>query len=166
MVRILGAFILFFSIVGCDQATKVLVRENLEIGDGYSYLFDTVRIEHAENTGAFLSLGAKLPEAFRFWFFNVAVGLLLTAVAIYLIASAFSAHKRLPVVTGMALILFLAGGLGNLIDRVRFGAVTDFLIVGYGSLSTGIFNIADFAIVAGVALMLFPTTPRHPTPVT
>lgn len=52
------------------------------------------------------------------------------------------------------LILFVAGGLSNLIDRVAMGSVIDFMNVGIGSFRTGIFNVADVAIMAGVALLL------------
>lgn len=52
-----------------------------------------------------------------------------------------------------ALALICGGGIGNLIDRVRFdGHVTDFLNLGVGSIRTGIFNVADMALMIGVAL--------------
>ena len=69
-----------------------------------------------------------------------------------------------------ALGLILAGGVGNLIDRVRLdGIVIDFLNLGIGGVRTGIFNVADIAITAGF-LLLLPTlfagdssrTPRQP----
>ena len=53
------------------------------------------------------------------------------------------------------LTLLIAGGLGNLIDRLVYGYVTDFLNVGIGSLRTGIFNVADMAIMLGVGLLFF-----------
>ncbi len=51
-------------------------------------------------------------------------------------------------------ILFVASDLSNLIDRVAMGSVIDFINVGIGSFRTGIFNIADVAIMAGAALLL------------
>ena len=55
----------------------------------------------------------------------------------------------------VGLVLFLAGGASNLIDRVAFGSVIDFLNIGLGPFRTGIFNVADVAIMAGVAILLF-----------
>ena len=50
--------------------------------------------------------------------------------------------------------LIFAGGLGNLLDRVLFGFVRDFMIVGVGGLRTGVFNMADFAITTGALLLV------------
>jgi signal peptidase II len=51
-------------------------------------------------------------------------------------------------------MLFLAGGASNLLDRIMHGTVVDFMNVGVGSLRTGIFNVADVALMIGVALMI------------
>ena len=53
------------------------------------------------------------------------------------------------------LLLFVAGGISNLVDRIAMGSVIDFLNVGIGPIRTGIFNVADVAILAGIALLLF-----------
>ena len=50
--------------------------------------------------------------------------------------------------------MFLAGGLSNLVDRIAMGSVIDFLNIGIGPIRTGIFNVADVAIMAGIALLL------------
>ncbi|MGZ3723594.1 MAG: signal peptidase II, partial [Bdellovibrionales bacterium] len=55
----------------------------------------------------------------------------------------------------MGLTLVLGGGTGNLIDRMTYGHVTDFLILGYGPLHTGIFNLADVTICLGTILILW-----------
>ncbi|MGE0526291.1 MAG: signal peptidase II [Bdellovibrionales bacterium] len=134
--------------IGCDQAAKLVVRDTLTITGPISYLNDNVRLEYARNPGAFLSFGADLPEATRFWIFNVAVALFLT----YLAWQLFTAKQIRPFgLVGFTLIL--GGGLGNLIDRIAFGSVTDFLMLGIGSWKTGIFNFADVAIVLGVTLL-------------
>jgi signal peptidase II len=61
-----------------------------------------------------------------------------------------------PPIVGLALIF--AGGASNLLDRVAHGSVIDFMNVGVGPLRTGIFNVADVAIMAGVALLLLTRT--------
>ena len=59
----------------------------------------------------------------------------------------------------------LAGGIGNLIDRVFHGGlVIDFLNMGIGPVRTGIFNVADMAIMAGFALLILQPRPKSDTP--
>ena len=62
------------------------------------------------------------------------------------------------------LLLFLAGGVSNLIDRVTLGRVIDFLSVGIGQLRTGIFNVADMAIIAGVVILIAEGIRKSYTP--
>ena len=52
--------------------------------------------------------------------------------------------------------MMLGGGFANLLDRIPDGSVTDFLVVGAGRLHTGVFNLADAAIVAGALLWFLP----------
>src|SRR5436309_5181116 len=106
-----------------------------------SYLNGLVRLEYAENSGAFLSLGSRLPPGARFLLLEVMVGSLL---AIGLALTLFSDRMRLS--QKAVLALALGGGLGNLIDRVARGVVVDFVSLGIGPLRTGIFNFADVAI--------------------
>lgn len=139
---------LFFSTIGCDQITKTVARDSLQITGPLSYLNDLVRLEFAQNPGAFLSLGADLSATLRFWIFNVSVVVGLGVLAIYLL----STKQSRPLIV-VALTLVLGGGVGNLIDRFARGSVTDFLIVGVGQFKTGIFNFADMAIVSGIILL-------------
>jgi signal peptidase II len=137
--------------VGCDQVSKAVIRDNLSIGETFSYLHDTVRLTHSENPGAFLSLGEKLPNHLRVIFFSVtALVISLTALIVALIQPQTTRHQ----VIGLALIA--AGGFGNWIDRItNAGTVTDFLNIGIGGLRTGIFNIADVALMAGLCLVVW-----------
>lgn len=135
--------------VGCDQATKAMARDSL-VGRTISMLGGAVRFEYAENTGAFLSLGASLPSGIRALLFVGGTGLIVVGL---LVAMARGGHGGSP--SGSFGLALLAGGaVGNLIDRVAYdGAVVDFVSVGLGSLRTGIFNLADVAITAGVILV-------------
>jgi signal peptidase II len=138
--------------VGCDQATKHFAQRHLKGAAPLSYWGDTFRIQYAENPGAFLSLAANLPAAARFWLLTVINGVVLGAVGLYL-----ALKRDLDGLSLAALALILAGGIGNLIDRVTLGGiVVDFLNVGIGGLRTGVFNIADMAITGGF-LLLFPS---------
>jgi signal peptidase II len=58
------------------------------------------------------------------------------------------------------LALLIGGGVSNLVDRISRGAVVDFLNLGIGSLRTGIFNVADMAIMSGIALLIVRRTGR------
>lgn len=137
--------------VGCDQATKTLAAEHLIWGEVHSYLFDTVRIVYAENTGAFLGLGGHLSSEARFWVFVVLVALFLLGLLAYALVG--RELTRAPVA---ALALLFAGGLSNFYDRLfNNGAVIDFLNVGFGPVRTGIFNVADMAIMLGLVLLIF-----------
>ena len=72
-----------------------------------------------------------------------------------LAAGFLAARYRWSRVARCGLVLFLAGGLSNLTDRIAIGSVIDFLNVGIGPIRTGIFNVADVAIMAGVAMVLW-----------
>jgi signal peptidase II len=134
--------------IGCDRVTKHIAAEKLAGLPTQSYLADTLRIGYAENTGGFLSVGADLPTPARTTVFTLATGVLL----VLLVAAAWR-HGWDPWRT-VALSLFIAGGASNWIDRLASGKVVDFLNVGIGSVRTGIFNVADIAIMAGVALLM------------
>jgi signal peptidase II len=137
--------------VGCDQATKSLARDYLQHHAAVSYLGDTVRLQYAENPGAFLSVGASLPHHWGSILFTVGGAVLIVAVALYAFLALKPGWLRVAAVS-----LICAGGIGNIVDRIRYdGWVVDFLNVGLGSLRTGIFNVADMAIMAGVALLNF-----------
>jgi signal peptidase II len=136
--------------VGCDQATKVIATSSLKGTGLHSYLGDTFRLQFATNEGAFLSLGASLSTEMRYWVLTVAVGLLLLGIAVYALAS-----KKLDAwqIGGYALIA--GGGFSNWVDRARFGGqVVDFMNMGVGPLRTGIFNVADLAILAGIGVLM------------
>lgn len=146
---ITAACVLLFSI-GCDQATKIAARQHLQGEQMQSFLGDTFRLTYAENSGAFLSLGASLPDTWRTIIFVVFVAIFLIGFLIWMFRS-----KHVSMWTIVASTLIVGGGIGNLIDRVAFdGRVTDFMNMGIGSLRTGIFNVADIWIMVGAALML------------
>jgi signal peptidase II len=137
--------------VGCDQASKAAARTFLRPSEMHAFLADLLRLQRVENPGSFLSLGAGLPQAARFWLFTAAVGLLL----IGLVGAALYA-KRLDTPRAVALALIAGGGCSNFIDRLlNDGRVTDFLNIGVGFVRTGIFNLADMLILGGALLLVF-----------
>jgi signal peptidase II len=134
--------------VGCDRVTKHIAAQKLAGLPTQSYFADTLRLGYAENTGGFLSLGADLPAPIRTIIFTSATGVLLILL---IVASWRNGWDRWRTV---GLSLFVAGGASNWLDRLASGRVVDFLNVGIGSLRTGVFNVADVAIMVGVALLL------------
>jgi len=136
--------------VACDQATKVIATRVLASGP-IEFFGGLVQFRLVHNTGAFLSLGEHLPEWVRDLLFQGLVPLLLAIAMIVLIRS--MAPTRAAIV-GASLIL--GGGLGNLIDRVLHeGGVVDFVSIGFSGLRTGIFNVADVAIITGVLMVMW-----------
>lgn len=140
-------------IAGCvlvDQATKLIAQATLP--PRTIHLFgDLVRLRLSENAGAFLSLGARLPPAVRFWIFTVLSTAMVLAVTVYALTA-----DDLPRDAIVALAFLSGGGLGNLIDRVfRDGRVIDFLNFGVGGVRTGILNVADIAITFGALYVMW-----------
>jgi signal peptidase II len=134
--------------IGCDRVTKHVATATLAGTPGRSYLADTIRLEYVENTGGFLSLGANLPRAARTGLFAIGTGLMLLA----LVGAAVRFRWRGWLLVGVGFVV--AGGASNLVDRIVRGSVVDFINVGVGPVRTGIFNVADVAIMLGVAILL------------
>lgn len=144
--------VLFISLmcIGCDRVAKDLARERLEPGVRTMLLGDIFRLQYEENRGGMLSFGSDLNPQFRFMLFTVTVGTML----ILLIAYA-SFARDVGLLERAAIAMIVGGGLGNLIDRIAYnGVVIDFLNLGIGGFRTAIFNIADVAVLGGVALLV------------
>lgn len=134
--------------IGCDRVTKHAASTMLAGTPVRSYLADTLRLGYAENPGGFLSFGANLPPVARTAFFTIATGLMLVAMAV------FAMRRREDRWATLGLTLFVAGGVSNWLDRLVRGSVVDFLNVGIGPLRTGVFNVADMAILFGAAVFI------------
>jgi signal peptidase II len=127
------------AVVVLDQATKALVRANVEVGDSDGVL-PGVQLVHARNDGVAFNVLAG-----GSWLVVVVVALAVVALVAY-----FATHLDKPLVwlpTGM----LLGGALGNIIDRARDGAVTDFIKLP----AWPAFNVADMSITFGVLTLLY-----------
>ena len=146
--------------VGLDQAFKYLAIEHLKNQESISLLGGFLTLVYAENTGAFLGLGGSLSREVRVLVFVLIVVFGLGGMCWYLLKHEISKLNL------YAYSFILAGGVGNLIDRIfrANGAVVDFLLFDTGGnlnlgfinipLRTGIVNSADIVIVAGVLMAL------------
>lgn len=144
-----------------DQWTKILAVEHLRGSAPLVYLGGIFRLDFAINSGAFLSLGAALSPEVRFWVFVVAVGGFLAGATWVLFRD-----RTLDRPSAFALSIIVGGGVGNLIDRIfrTNHGVVDFLNLGIGDLRTGIFNIADMAIMLGVFLLAWKSFQGRSSP--
>jgi signal peptidase II len=140
-------YALLFSIAGIiillDQLTKTLVRNSLPPGEIYRpelWLSQYARLIHLKNTGAANGLFQNFNSILAIFPFIVAA-----AILVY-----FPRVPRQDWLIRLALGLYLGGALGNLIDRLAQGYVTDFISIGYFA----VFNVADAAVSLGVVTLL------------
>lgn len=128
------------------QALVNLSAESLRFGSEFAWLDVALSL----NPGAFLSLGAGLDPQVKQLIFIVGVG----AVVVWAAWWSLARWVTTPV-KAAAMYLIALGGASNLIDRVfRQGHVVDYLVLNLGSLHTGVFNIADIAIMVGAGVLL------------
>jgi signal peptidase II len=135
-------------LVGLDQLTKAWILATLRLHEGFPVIDGFFNIIHVRNPGAAFGFLAGASPAFRSVFF---IAVTLTAVILILNYLRRTRIGDLSLVFSLALIL--SGAVGNLIDRVRFGEVVDFLDVYVGVHHWPAFNVADAAITTGAALL-------------
>jgi signal peptidase II len=130
-------------VVVCDQVTKRLAEDRLRDQRSVPVVDDILRLTYVQNRGAAFGL---LQDQTTFF---VLVGIVVIGV----IAASYRYLPRSGFLLHLALGLQLGGAIGNLIDRVRQGYVVDFVDFGYRANWWPVFNVADSAIVVGVALL-------------
>jgi len=140
------AALVMVAVIALDQGTKALVRSSVALGD-HDGVLPGVEIVHVRNEGVAFS---------RFSGGGTIVAVIVGAALVALVAY-FATHLDKPLVwlpTGM----LLGGALGNVIDRIRYGAVTDFIKLP----AWPAFNVADISITLGVLVLLYVTErPRN-----
>ncbi len=135
-------------IVLIDQLSKLYVSSHFRLDQSLPLIPDWIDLTYTQNPGAAFSLFATMPQWFRHAFFVA-----LSAAAIVVLA-VLMARRTTPARMAAAFALVLGGTIGNLIDRLARGLVTDFIYFHHGSFSYPVFNVADSAITAGVAMIL------------
>ena len=136
-------------IVAVDQATKAMVKQALPLHDSVTIIPGFMDFTHVLNSGA--AFGILNGVDFPFKTVVIAVIAMAALVGVGLYAASISHHQLIARV-GLALIL--GGAAGNLIDRVLFGSVVDFVDVYWRNHHFWAFNVADSAISVGVAIMI------------
>ncbi len=149
-IKTLLILLVFFPLIGCDRYTKEQAVSLLKGQEPLSFLNGFFSLTYHENIGAMLSLGADLPDNFRFIVFTFLVGLVLVGGLIYVLL------KPMDKYSFTVGLLILAGGFGNLYDRaLNDGRVVDFMLLQIGPLRTGVFNVSDIAIMVGLFGFVF-----------
>ncbi|MFI3189421.1 signal peptidase II [Crenothrix sp. D3] len=130
-----------------DQSSKLIVDSSMQLYQSIPIL-PFFKITYLHNTGAAFSFLSEAGGWQRWFFAGLA---LVISIIITVWLSRLQKHETL---LAIALSLILGGAVGNLIDRLVYGYVIDFLDVYYGTWHWPAFNIADSAITLGVMLML------------
>jgi signal peptidase II len=137
------------SVVGLDQLAKSWIVANLGVGEGIAIVGDWVRIVHWRNTGILFGMLPQSAGAFA-----------IVSIAVAGLIVAYHARAGRGLLVTIALGLLLGGALGNLVDRLRYGAVVDFVDMGIGAWRFYTYNLADAAITTSlvllIAMALFP----------
>ena len=136
-------------IVAVDQATKAMVKQALPLHDSVTIIPGFMDFTHVLNSGA--AFGILNGVDFPFKTVAIAVIAMAALIGVGLYAASISHHQLIARV-GLALII--GGAAGNLIDRVLFGSVVDFVDVYWRNHHFWAFNVADSAISVGVAMMI------------
>ena len=136
--------------VGCDQISKNLVRDRVAYNQKISLIQDYFTLTKVENTGAFLGLGSGFPPLVKKIIFSLLPAIVLI-IGFFMLLVKFNLNYY----TILGLCFMIGGGIGNVVDRIRYGSVTDFLYIDLGIVSTGVFNLADVSIMTGLFLLAF-----------
>lgn len=162
MARRTAPFLLAIALIAADQATKAWVVAEVAIGERAVSWFGFVHLTHTRNTGAAfgllrdlrLDLGAVAIDGVQ------VLGLVSLVVALAVFVVLLRARALGPL-SAAALGTLLGGAVGNGVDRLRLGYVTDFIQVQAGWFDFPVFNVADIAIVVGAGLLVLSTL-LHP----
>ena len=128
--------------VALDQWSKYWATTHLAFREPVHVLDDLVRLTYTRNSG--IAFGMFAGRSFPFYIFSI-----VAALAVFWL---WARYPRLPRARRWSLALILGGAVGNLVDRVRFGEVTDFILLAWRGHEFPVFNVADMCVTCGVIL--------------
>jgi signal peptidase II len=149
-------FLVSLAVLFLDQWTKGVVTRAFEVHQSSPVVPGFFDLTYVRNTGAAFGLFASVDSSLK------AVLLNSVAVIVFVVVTAYalrSPHRSLRLQLGLSLIL--GGAVGNLLDRVRFGYVVDFLDFSISGHHWPAFNVADSAICIGVGLLFLDMLKRE-----
>lgn len=129
-----------------DQFSKLMIVNNLALGDYIVVIPNFLELTHSVNTGSAFGM-------FAGYTWILAIVAVITIVAIFVFAFKYVDFKK-RIIFSLSLILVIAGALGNLIDRIFRGEVVDMISFIFGDWRFWTFNFADSYLTIGVILML------------
>lgn len=150
MIKRLSIVLFVLINISCDQFSKGYVRNYVEPLEYIQIVNDNLILTNIENTGAMLGFGQEFSPTVKMIFLQ---GLPLFVLFILLARVLFKSNLNRWMVLAFAFVI--GGGMGNLIDRIIYGSVTDFFQIKFGVFRTGIFNMADVSVTTGVLILLF-----------
>lgn len=137
------------TIIVVDQATKLAVMESMRLHESIPIVQDFFSLTYIRNPGAAFGLLAGSSNAFRMVFFGIT-----SLVALALLGTILFRLPEKDWLGQLSIAGILGGAVGNLIDRLRYGEVIDFLDVHVKSYHWPAFNVADSAISVGVVFLI------------
>jgi len=146
LVFLLGAA----AVIALDQITKSAVTSHFALYDVRPGIPGFFNLVYVMNPGAAFGFLADASATFRYVFFTGVTVLAAVLIVYYLVKS-----NARNLMLAVSLTLIFSGAVGNLIDRLRFGAVVDFLDVYVGTAHWPAFKVADSAITIGAILMIW-----------
>jgi signal peptidase II len=146
IIFILGAT----AVIILDQITKAAIVAKFVKHESYTIVDGFFNLVYVMNPGAAFGFLANMSATFRYVFFIGITVVVMLCIIYYIVKS-----KPQNILMVISLTLIFAGAVGNLIDRIRFGAVVDFLDVYIGTAHWPAFNVADSAISVGAVLMVW-----------
>ena len=148
--RTVGIILLIVANITIDQISKAIVRAEVIPGKITSIIGDTFILTNVENSGAFLGLGSDLSPTLKLLLLLILPVLVLGFVVYYVLK-----NKDLDRLSLIAFCCIIGGGIANVYDRIVYGSVTDFFHIDFGGVfKTGIFNVADMSVSAGMIMLL------------
>lgn len=143
-----------------DQWTKKIILDHFHYGESLTIIPSFFALTYVRNMGAAFGVLHDAPSYFRDPFF-----ILVPVLAMVILTAVLGKIKGTQILTGVALCLIMGGAIGNLIDRVRFGYVVDFLDLHWKEIyHWPAFNVADSCIVVGVFYLFIESFFQKPDP--
>jgi signal peptidase II len=144
------AFLIAASLAaGLDQLVKYFIKAHLKLYEIVWVVKDFFKITYIENSGVAFGMFGGIPHPAVRWILVGIISLASIGITVYWIK-----NRKQSLLYDLACGLILGGAIGNLIDRIRIGRITDFLEFGYKNITFPVFNVADSAVTVGVSFFI------------
>jgi len=128
-----------------DQISKIIIKESMYLGQSVKVVGNFLRLTYVENPGIAFGIRVSNPVIFTILSLLASIG-----IVFYIFY-----HRNGDNILKYSLSIILGGALGNLVDRLFFNKVVDFIDVGIGNVRWPVFNVADSAVVIGMFILFY-----------